>query len=752
MTMEHLKTLADVFSRRMFRVPDYQRGYAWDKEQREDLLQDLELLPDGKLHYTGTLILSSPPDGITRNRMDKGRTEYSVADIVDGQQRITTLVLLLEMIRRKLEQLAQAEWAERVLRDYIMVEDANNQPMLRLALNSDCHDYFRSLLCRTNVSGPKIRSHKLLKEAGEQFEQYLRQKKDELKGDFLPWLESFYIKITQRLTFLIFEASDESDAGVIFETMNDRGKPLTELEKVKNYLLYLCSKLDLKTTSDLPQRIVQTWAQIFERLMAADLGHVENENQLLRAHWLMAYDPDPKKWQGSRSIKERLSLKNYQDRHQALLHDLIRYVDTLREAATAYCDIQNPMHSDAFRVFDSTPDGLRSKVKHANEKLVRLGSVAAFLPLLMAVRLKCANDGGKSYLRMVELCEKYAFRVYSWLNKRADTGQASLFRLGHKVFHDERNFVPALDEVRELLLHYCPDRQFEAEFDLETERNWYQWSDLRYFLYEYEEYLAIEAGIGRPRMSWEKLQRRVNTKKDTIEHILPQNPDAGGYWTQRFSPEDRKKYTNDIGNLSLTYYNPSLGNRSFPEKKGQPGQARCYAGSIILIEQRLAKYDDWTAQEILARREEIKEWALERWRVKAPPQPESTKTDVSDPSRNKLDALIAEADGYGVGESFRRILEVAEKHRIHPIAREKSVVLPPPPKRTYSLITLAPKRDGFRVAIRSDGFTKFYRVTTEDVVAALGPIGERNVTPDEVKVLAERLDRFMTEITEAKKT
>ena len=56
-----------------------------------------------------------------------------------------------------------------------------------------------------------------------------------------------YFKITQHLTVIVYEVANDLDAGVIFETMNDRGRPLTELEKVKNYLLYVCSKLDLPT-------------------------------------------------------------------------------------------------------------------------------------------------------------------------------------------------------------------------------------------------------------------------------------------------------------------------------------------------------------------------------------------------------------------------------------------------------------------------------------------------------------------------
>src|SRR5207237_97334 len=142
---------------------------------------------------------------------------------------------------------------------------------------------------------------------------------------------------------------DQAEVGVIFEVLNNRGKPLSELEKVKNYLLFLASKLHLPQ-HHLADEVNRAWTHVFERLMQADLTSADAEDQLLRSHWLMAYDHHSKNWDGSKSIKDRFNFRReeYQDDHPALLRDLIEYTQTLEKASLAYCDIRQPARTDAF--------------------------------------------------------------------------------------------------------------------------------------------------------------------------------------------------------------------------------------------------------------------------------------------------------------------------------------------------------------------------------------------------------------------
>ena len=118
-------------------------------------------------------------------------------------------------------------------------------------------------------------------------------------------------KITTRLHFNLYEVDRESEVGVIFEVMNDRGKPLTDLEKVKNYLLYAASALHVTehNRDNLASSVNDAWAYILTQLMGAGLGSPANENQMLRAHWLMEYDPQSQNWEVSKSIRNRFDLR-----------------------------------------------------------------------------------------------------------------------------------------------------------------------------------------------------------------------------------------------------------------------------------------------------------------------------------------------------------------------------------------------------------------------------------------------------------
>ena len=77
--------------------------------------------------------------------------------------------------------------------------------------------------------------------------------------------------------------------GLIFEVVNDRGKPLSDLEKVKNFLLYTASRLNINDGSkqQFAETVNNTWKEILTNLRQADLESAANENQLLRSHWIM---------------------------------------------------------------------------------------------------------------------------------------------------------------------------------------------------------------------------------------------------------------------------------------------------------------------------------------------------------------------------------------------------------------------------------------------------------------------------------
>ena len=728
---ELLTPISKVFAHKLLRIPDYQRGYAWGERQWDDFLSDLEYLPKEKMHFTGTVVLHAR-EGQSNQFQDNQFNTYTVFDIVDGQQRFTTAVLFLDVLRREMMKFEHLiGFAEGVQNNYIEILDRNNQPIPRLALNRDCQDFFyHTVLERgTNIQGPTIPSHILLIKAKEYFSSYLSQKEAVLGETYPEYLDQMLYKVTQQLGLIVYPIKKETDAGVIFESMNDRGKSISELEKIKNFLIYRAGTINVPDDHNLVESINNTWTYIFERLMIAGLVRRAVEDQFIRAFWLMAYNYDPRNWDGARSLKGQFSLERYHDvEDDILLSDLLQFLEILKAAATAYCDVLNPTHSDAFRGYQLSSE-LQMEIIEESDRFARLETTAGFLPLLMAARIRFPNDG-KAYLDLVRLCEKYAFRVYRWLGSQVRRGQTRLFRMGYDLFQhgDLENIIHGLERM---VQRDCSDSQFKARFQNE-DINWYRWYGIKYFLYEYETHLANEAGTP-VRMPWKYLAK--SKKEDTIEHILPQAPDPDGYWEKRFDMDNYERYTHDIGNLTLTYDNSSLGNKPFPEKKGSPSQPRCYASSKLFVEQQIAGYDDWTEDTILSRRKEIEAWTLQRWQVNQPPPEVKSFTEP-------MEKMLAVADRNGVGPEIRAILKAVEPLPLEPIALKHCIKFCPRFNLILSAFTVQPDNGFFWFHMRPWNLAKFKGADQEEIFRLFGKEEWQRKQKEDVYEFIENLESF----------
>ena len=289
--MNNVVSLDELFHKRLFRVPDYQRGYSWEHQQIREFLEDLELLTDSRYHYTGTVVLHESDD--KKPRMDTDGNAYALVDIVDGQQRLTTIVMVLDEIRRALSTFSDTSkgLSQGIVKNFVSTQEINGQPLFKLSLNSDTDHFFRNSILaeEPGVEGPQITSERRLAEAKKQIAEYIGAKSDPGEGNGEDWLRSLYKKLATQLRFSLYEVEDEAEVGVIFEVMNDRGKPLTDLEKVKNYLLHVSTSLVF--SNDLGNAVNSAWAEILRQLMSAGLVSSDDEDRLLRSHWLAYHNP-----------------------------------------------------------------------------------------------------------------------------------------------------------------------------------------------------------------------------------------------------------------------------------------------------------------------------------------------------------------------------------------------------------------------------------------------------------------------------
>ena len=622
--MDYTLSLPTLFHERIFRIPDYQRGYAWEEEQVEELLEDLWLLNASRRHYAGTIVLCKLLD---EPRMGSDGTLYTAHAVVDGQQRLTTIVLLLNELSRALDVYPDCvALAQGIRNKYVKTESDDKRPIYKLSLNEETDEFFKaSILPKTQgVEEPHFKSAARLQVAKERIKQWFQPFAGEPEESHRKYLKEWHDKLTDQLQFNLYEVEKEADVGIIFEVMNDRGKPLSEMEMVKNYLLYAASSLDVEDSAkeELAKAVNDAWAKILSNLMVARLGSPANEDQLLQMHWIKQYEPQARKWDGVKSVKEKFGLRKYVNKHAELLGDLREYVEDLRDSSVAFCDARNPRWPGAFASFH---EGVRNDLRRWSEKLMRIGVIGAFLPLLMATRQRWPSEPQK-YVALVKLCETFAFRAYSAWGARSHYRESAMFHLAHDVAHG-LEFEAA---VRKMKSAYG-SREARLGFDKFTDAAvlWpvYEWGGLRYFLYEYEEHLAMEKGA-KPRILWEDIDS--TGLKDTIEHVLPQyignwsHPasEHEKYWQKRFTDAKHEEYVHDIGNMALTKWNSHYSNFAFPTKKGSFGaktadgkELRCYANAPFYQELEIAEQDDWTKESIDARRVKLLAWASKRWGV-----------------------------------------------------------------------------------------------------------------------------------------
>ena len=303
-----LQPLSLLFQNRLFRIPDYQRGYAWQQPQLVDFWDDLTNLQEGRYHYTGLLSLKVLKNTETKSwggdlwMVDKG---FKPCHIVDGQQRLTTFIILMNEIvgfTRALDENSGKSDDEIVL-GYDTLKDIvakyicqhrppNNQITTYLfgyEVDNPSADYLRYRIFNEPYSGTVNETYytKNLKFAKSFFHENLSALYDTEGAE---GLNNLFLKLTLRLMFNIHEIADDYDVFVAFETMNNRGKKLTNLELLKNRLIYLTTlysdeKFDELDKSNLRGQINDTWKEVYYQLGRNEKTPL-SDDEFLRAHWI----------------------------------------------------------------------------------------------------------------------------------------------------------------------------------------------------------------------------------------------------------------------------------------------------------------------------------------------------------------------------------------------------------------------------------------------------------------------------------
>ncbi|MYA37197.1 MAG: DUF262 domain-containing protein [Gammaproteobacteria bacterium] len=677
--MEEPKPLDSLFTEKLFRIPDYQRGYSWRREQLDAFWEDLISLPEGRSHYTGVLTLKEVPSA----NVQQDEKEFWLVDdhsyklyyIVDGQQRLTTFTLFLQAFIELLRGLPENKGQEDdviYLTDTLSVATVQKKFLFEV---KPAGEAFRTYKFGYTVDNPSYEymRYRILGEedSGTVFETFytlnLSNGKSYFKQKLGAWhkekgisgLQDLYRTLTKRFLFNEYIIEDQFDVFVAFETMNNRGKTLSDLELLKNRLIYLTTlytdaELDRAERKNLRDLINDAWKEVYFQL-GRNKSKPLNDDEFLRAHWMMYFKFS--RQTGRDYIKFLLEEQFAPKRvHQKTSQPVeLEEAEEQRSDTELEEDDENGLDEvesgEPMMVAELGPKEIRDYVKSLKassvhwfhtycpeisgdltekeidwiQRLNRLG-MAYFRPLLMAV-LKNYSDPDQRTNIFKEI-ERFVFVVFRLTQARSTYRSSEFSNAVRAIDRGELDLVELGERLRDRMSFTFTDEGHFANDDFylllqkkfENGQGYYGWSGLRYFLYEYE--LGLLSNSRHKKFDWTDLLK-TPSDKISIEHIYPQTETEA--WEPAFThihAQERKVYSNSLGNLLLlsSAINSSLQNDAFAEKK-EPKYSRDgsklrngYAdGSHSEIE--VSRYEDWGPNEIRERGTRLIRFMEKRWDI-----------------------------------------------------------------------------------------------------------------------------------------
>lgn len=626
-----LKQLPHFFSNKVYTIPDYQRGYSWESKHVTDLLLDISNAMElDKPHYMGTISLHSQAI-----KVKVGVNNFTNYHVVDGQQRFTTLILILSYLLKELGSRDETkdDVSEKV-KSYLKNRDSY---IFRYEIDKVSDDYFRSVILeleKKTTLDENLYTRNLFK-AKKTISDYFRN--DNETETLLSYLNA----IEEQLVFNEFRLVDGTEIGVLFETMNNRGIGLSNLEVVKNRLLYLTSKVPKsdETESELKELsalINKKWSHILKNLTLPQ--KVLDENAFLSTHWIIYNGWSKDNTAKKEILEKRFTINQMLKQPHKMAGEITRYIHSLAETSLIWRHINYPEERSAFHQIRDL--NIRRELILVLSKLNRISnstirpSILAFYPLL--------ETKPEFVLELSRLAEIFSFRLFSMNKKRSDTGKNDLYRLCHefhKNYNDKKTQERALHYLAWFIEMHGDWKRFELEredlFNSNKKSGFYSWSGLSYFLYEYEENLRNNQGV---KVDYSFASQTAKS----VEHILPQTSNA--YWKEKLtglSKPDRKAITHSLGNLLLiaAEKNSELKNNEYSIKRESYKM-----GSFS--ENKVAKdYTVWNKEEIEKREKHLIKFMKKRWRIDESfwdlyPSPDGTDEILDEENEDELVEVV----------------------------------------------------------------------------------------------------------------
>ena len=506
----------------------------------------------------------------TGEKASVGATDYRVFEVVDGQQRITTLVILLRAVAKKLADGDDKKDVEELL----VKRDGN---LLLLQTNNANQALFNDYLRTGNVpKTDQVKTHadRNLQAGIVQSEKFV----DEWVGTGKGFIDLLRL-IKNRLGFVVYDTEDKRSVYTVFEVLNSRGLDVDWLDKTKSILMGRAYETALSAPAQTAaiQELEASWGNIYQRLAIFPVaGH-----EVLRVTATTRCENDAgKPLSAESSLSELKSLCDTPAKAQEVTGWIYKTADALV----------------------------------ALEEKRHLGPVINVLQArVLAVAIMLADQLLENQkVNCLDQWERVTFRIFGLQRKDARTKVGDYVRLARKIVRQEtgaKTYAEILVELKALGSDFPIDGTVDAAL---AKQNCYEGfeAECRYLLWRYEEHLAKQAGaeVNKELRAaiWE-----ARSAAETIEHIFPQNPEVGGPWDGKLNVgELLDQHVHRVGNLLLLprALNSEATRKGFLEKK--PTYAKSEGLRIV---KDVIQKADWRQTEIEEREAAIIVWAKTAW-------------------------------------------------------------------------------------------------------------------------------------------
>ncbi|WRB96802.1 DUF262 and DUF1524 domain-containing protein [Helicobacter pylori] len=528
-----------------FVIPIYQRLYSWGKEQCEQLWDDIiKIGGNDKMngHFIGSILY-----------VLDGNTHSSPLLIIDGQQRLTTITLLLIALRNH----SSDEVKRKKMESYLINSGNDGDKKFRLILSESDKDTLLFLIDK-NKRKPSEPSSKIM-ENFELFEKWIRKNTDKL--------ETIFKGLKKLMIVWISLEKGKDDPQLIFESMNSKGIELTQTDLIRNYIVM---ETEVKKQEGFYN---QYW-----RAMEEDFKQNEKLFNRFVRHYLTI-----KTREIPNINKVYEAFKDYRQKEgigiEALLQDLQKYCGY-------FCQIAFKKEAD-------------KDLNKALSFLVDLEMDVVY-PLLLEL-YSDYSDGVLSkqdFIPIIALTESYLCR--RTVCGIPSNGLNKFFPSFTKKI-DKKQYLKSVEEHFGSL---TGNQKFPNDFEFKDSfitkelygRNKTKKKKTKYFLERLENFDTKEP---------------VNTQECTTEHIMPQTLNLE--WERDLGENFKaihEKYLHTIGNLTLTGYNEKYSNNSFQEKRDME---KGFKQSPLRLNQSLKDLEVFGEKEIEKRASDLADWALKIW-------------------------------------------------------------------------------------------------------------------------------------------